>query len=211
MTMPARRIALPVACLLDRWLRAQGMTRRDLVHALPFADAAKTERRLRELEEGRHLLDLLAALAVVLRIAPGELDEAVRQTREAAAAQQRRAADERFRATFRPHAVWAVAWEEARSSNEGLALVREALRRLFFPPNLPPSERPAYPQERCPTRIDGFGGVFGFAVNHDPDRATLHRRDGTHVATLPHASMLPAPVKLSGYCGTWMTDRSRAE
>lgn len=185
---------LPISLLVRERLAAQNMTVRDLVRALPFQNRSKTVRRLEELQRGRRLPDLLAALTPALNVPPSELEEAMRRTEkllERRACQERveheARAEEHYRTSFRPHAVLTTERRVPTPIFVAVLAGPERLLRLDFPDDLPPGERVSYTCEHCPERVLAFGRVSGFAINERFDRATIHARDGTLLGALPRA------------------------
>ena len=185
---------LPIATLVDGRMAAKGLSERDLVRALPFANRSKTIRRLDELRRGRRLPDLMAALVPVLGVPAAEIKDAMTETRRViderasdAMARIEAGAEAHYLATFRPHVIWTTKRTVPRPMVAAIMFGVPKLLRHDFPDDLPATERVAHAAARCPQTIPSFGRALGFAINEAFDHATIHARDGTLLGVLPDA------------------------
>ena len=177
----------PLVRLIDERCDALGIDEAELARRLPFKNWSKTRRRLMELRSGRialpHLVD---ALPAVLEVPEREWRAAVAVTIEeidrelARWEKERLAAEERhWRATFKPHALWLTERRRPIPIFPVALCGVDAFLRHDWPADLPRSQRLAHALAAMPEKAGPFGAVRGLALNHSPDAATLHARDGT--------------------------------
>ncbi len=95
--------------------------------------------------------------------------------------------DATYRASFRPHAIL-ITERTVPSQITICGMVKgDRLRVVTFDDDIPRDTYVQYVMDRLPDGLPFFGDVTGFAVNHTPDRATIHDRDGRVTQTLDRA------------------------
>lgn len=173
----------PLKTFLEEQIARLGVSRRDLVLRMGYANVAKGLRRLGQLEDGeiRVATDLKRPLAEALGLSLEEVGSAIDAERDA----QARAREAAYRASFRPHAV--LITERSRPSSIISAMGAGGRRRIDLPETVPPEGHLAHVLANLPENGTAFGRVTGFVLNLTPDSAVRYDADGTLVEELDRA------------------------
>src|SRR5579871_1977357 len=154
--------------------RELGISNGELVRRLGYSNAGKGARRLEALRHGdlsnKFLLD---ALPAALDLPANVLNRAIRATSDQLAEEKRLRVEEeerRYRAAFRPHALWMTENEVPRPLFIAAFVGVEKLLRFDF--DLTKGEDTFVDQALAalPPEVSLFGKTKGFTVNYSPDR-----------------------------------------
>ena len=181
-----------IAVLISDRQRQLGISNGNLLRRIGYLNAGKGMRRIEALFKGD--LDktkfILDALPAALELPPDQVTEAIAATQHQLAEEERlrlEEEDRRYRAAFRPHALWETENEVPRPLFVVAFVGVERFLRFDF--DLTKGEDSFVDQALAalPSEVALFGKTKGFTVNYSPDRRIDYDTQGNMVAAFTRA------------------------
>jgi hypothetical protein len=183
---------LPIGLLISTRQRELGITFAEIARRVGYQNIGKGVRRIDELCRGdfRAAQFIVGALPHALELPEDDVRRAIRATEDELAARERARLEEeeqRYRATFKPHALWCTENEVPRPIFIAAFVGVENLLRFDF--DLTKGEDSFVKQALAalPPKVSLFGRTKGFTVNYSPDLAIEYDAGGEVVARFRRA------------------------
>jgi hypothetical protein len=183
---------LPIGLLISTRQRELGITTAKIARRVGYQNIGKGVRRIDELCRGdfRAAQFIVAGLPHALELPEDDVRRAVQATEDELDERERARLEEeerRYRATFRPHALWVTERLIPRPIFVAAFLGVENLLRFDLDIDQDEETFVAQAIAANPSWAGPFGEVVGFCVNFTPDRCVEYDAQGNVLAMLSKA------------------------